>query len=899
MRQAAQSRGVPLAVVEATAYVNTRWEWIATPSITGGVGPMNISPTQIAQASALSGHTQAEITGDVAANLDAGAALIAHYHTTGTDLASWKPAVATVQGPVVAREIFSVIASGATRTTSTGETIGLAPQPLSPTNTSGTTGGASSVGGTAGTATAASPDYPSASWVPADPSNYTVANRTHDYPIDLIIVHDIEGSAGSAIQVFQTPGYAASAHYVVDYNGAITQMVLEKDVAWHAGNWDYNTRAIGIEHAGFASQNLYTYPEYDNSAMLAASICSRYGVPLDRNHVIGHYQVPDPNNPSLFGGSDHHTDPGPYWNWTYYMSQAQKDAATMPSPPHMMSVPTIVPMNVGATISWVGQTCHLPIASYTVTVQPGNITINLPGTASSTTVTGLTNGTTYTATVTATNADGTDSNSTTLIPSGPCTSPTLTATPASTGPTGGSIVFHASTSGCTNPTYKFWILPPGGSWEVARWYGTSSSFTWTDTSVAGAYRAEVDVRQQSSSVDYDATTNIPYSLVGCASANLGASPTSPQPPGTAVTLTAGSSCLGTPSYRFWIRPPGGSWGIVQDYGASATYAWNTTGKAQGTYSLEVDVRNAGSAAPYEAVHNTTYVLGPAACHGATLTANPASPGATGASITFTGGSTGCPNPRYRFWMAAPGGAWSVVQNYGSASTYNWSATGAPGTYRFEVDVKDASSSATYDTVSNLSYTLAGCSSAQLATDKSSPQLVGTASVTLTATASCPGTPDYRFWVRAPGGAWTVVQNYGPTATYTWNTASLGAGTYYLEVDVRDHGSTASYEKVANAAFTFARCTAPTLTSDKASPQTAGTTITFSAAASCTGTPQYRFWVKGPGGAWTIARDYSTTATFAWNTAGKAAGTYAIEADVRNAGSTVSYEAVSNSTYTLS
>ena len=29
-------------------------------------------------------------------------------------------------------------------------------------------------------------------------------------------------------------------------------MVAEQDIAWHAGNWDYNTRAIGIEHEGYA-----------------------------------------------------------------------------------------------------------------------------------------------------------------------------------------------------------------------------------------------------------------------------------------------------------------------------------------------------------------------------------------------------------------------------------------------------------------------------------------------------------------------------------------------------------------------------------------------------------------------------------------------------------------------
>jgi len=747
-------------------------------------------------------------------------------------------------------------------------------------------------------ASTSSPDYPPASWVPADPSNYSVAGRPRDFPINMIVIHDIEGDAPAAISLFQTPNYAASAHYVVGYDGAVTQMVREKDIAWHAGNWDYNTRSIGIEHAGYACCNYYTTKEYNASAALAASICSRYGVPLDRTHVIGHSEVPDPNNPGLFGGSDHHTDPGPYWNWTYYLNTANSDASSLPSPPHMMTSPSVVDTDGGATISWVGQTCRLPIASYTVTVQPANITQTLSGSATSTTVTGLTNGTTYTVTVTATNADGTDSNSTTFIPSPPCASPTLSAAPASPGPTGGSIMFTGSASACTNPNYRFWIQPPGSAWQIVQDYGASNSFTWTGTAYAGAYNAEVDVRQQTSNVVYDSVANIAYTLKGCTSAGISTDAISPQMPGPTFNLTGSSNCPGPAQYRFWIRPPGGAWGIVQDYSSASTYAWNTSGRAQGTYYLEADVRDQGSAAVYEAVGNTTFKLGPPTCHNPTLTPSPASPQATGATVTFTSTTTGCPNPRYRFWVRPPGGAWYIAQNYGTLNTFSWKASGAPGAYYIEVDVRDASSTASYDAVNNITYTVNGCTAAKLTTDKTSPQLTGTASVTLTGSATCPGAAEYRFWVRAPGGAWHVVQEYSPTATYMWNTSSVAAGTYYLEVDVRDQGSVSSYETVANATFTLSGCVVTGFSPDKASPQSAGTTITFTATASCTGTPQYRFWVRAPGGTWAIMQDYGASSTFAWNTAGKIAGTYAIEVDVRNAGSTVSYESVSNLTYTL-
>ena len=87
-------------------------------------------------------------------------------------------------------------------------------------------------------AVATVPDYGPSTWVPADPANYSVANRGHDYPVQMIIIHDTEGSYASAIQELQDPTRAGSAHYVVSDQGDVTQMVAEKDVAWHAGNWD-------------------------------------------------------------------------------------------------------------------------------------------------------------------------------------------------------------------------------------------------------------------------------------------------------------------------------------------------------------------------------------------------------------------------------------------------------------------------------------------------------------------------------------------------------------------------------------------------------------------------------------------------------------------------------------
>ncbi|MFG2500588.1 N-acetylmuramoyl-L-alanine amidase [Streptomyces sp. NPDC048441] len=154
-------------------------------------------------------------------------------------------------------------------------------------------------------------DYPLAESVPASTSNYTAANRPSTYPVDYVIVHVTQETYADALAIFQNPAKKVSSHYVVrSKDGHIAQCVRERNVGWHAGNWDYNTRSIGIEHEGWVDQPEYfTDAMYEQSALLTSAICIKYGIPKDRDHIIGHVEVP---------GTDH-TDPGPHWDWTRYI----------------------------------------------------------------------------------------------------------------------------------------------------------------------------------------------------------------------------------------------------------------------------------------------------------------------------------------------------------------------------------------------------------------------------------------------------------------------------------------------------------------------------------------------------------------------------------------------------
>jgi hypothetical protein len=719
MQAASQARSVPLPLIEATAYVNSRWQWMTAAAVDGGVGPMHVTRSQMAQAVALSGHTQAQISGDLSANLDAGAALLAKAHTSGTDLASWQPAVAATQGPYAATEIFNALRSGETATASTGEVIVLSPQSLpssAPSAPNAPTGAAPST-------VTAPPDQPGASWVPANLANFSYANRPQDYPVNMIIIHDTESSYGWAIQYFQDPAAQASAHYVVSDAGDITQMVREHDIAWHAGNWDYNTRAIGIEHEGYAyvQPTWYTAAMYNASAYLIASICSRWGVPMDRTHVIGHSEVPDPNNPGLYGGADHHTDPGPYWDWNYYMGLAQHYASGMASPPHMGPDPVAVNGATSATVTWQpAQTCTKPITGYTVTTTPATQTMTLPAGATSATFNNLTPGTSYTLTVTATNPDGSDSLTSNATIPGRCTSVQVTTAPQ---PSGTAVQVIGTSAGCPNPQYEFWILAPNaGDWRLAQAYSSATTFNWTTTGqAAGGYSFLVRARDTSSPGTnsdrlgtFDAYAGTGYKLGSgaCASVAASGAPPTSSLSGTQVTITGTASGCPSPLYEFWMLAQGSStWRVVQGYSASASYQWNSTGALAGTEHFGVWVRDASSSANYDAYTSIPYSVKTPSCASVTASAAPASPSAHGAGVqvTVTGVPAGCTNanPQYEFWMLAQGSStWQLVRGYSTSASYVWNTNGAPaGMERFGVWIRDANSSAAYDAFVGLDYTL--------------------------------------------------------------------------------------------------------------------------------------------------------------------------------------------------
>jgi len=151
--------------------------------------------------------------------------------------------------------------------------------------------------------------------------------------ITTIVIHSTEGGLRGSTRWLQVRRSKTSAHYVISRTGRIYQLVRLNDIAWHAGNRRVNAHSIGIEHVGFSDDPRgFTAAEYRASARLVAWLSLRYRIPVDRSHIIGHADVPDPRHPGLFGGRSHHTDPGHFWHWSRYMRLVRYDVQLLLPP---------------------------------------------------------------------------------------------------------------------------------------------------------------------------------------------------------------------------------------------------------------------------------------------------------------------------------------------------------------------------------------------------------------------------------------------------------------------------------------------------------------------------------------------------------------------------------------
>jgi N-acetyl-anhydromuramyl-L-alanine amidase AmpD len=150
---------------------------------------------------------------------------------------------------------------------------------------------------------------------------------------DMIVCHITEGAYAGAVSWLCNPDAQASAHFVVAQDGRVSQLVELTDGSWCNGtstdaaskvfygksslaavrerktNANYYT--VSIEHEGVWANAHGKLPDAQLAATIElikhirSEVKRIYGVdiPLDREHIVGHYQVDPITKPNCPGAN--------------------------------------------------------------------------------------------------------------------------------------------------------------------------------------------------------------------------------------------------------------------------------------------------------------------------------------------------------------------------------------------------------------------------------------------------------------------------------------------------------------------------------------------------------------------------------------------------------------------
>jgi len=415
--------------------------------------------------------------------------------------------------------------------------------------------------------------------------------------------------------------------------------------------------------------------------------------------------------------------------------------------------------------------------------------------------------------------------------------PVASNAPSTVGP-GTSVTWTADASSGTGPVeYRFFRYDAqDNAWTMVRDWSTNRQFTWTpSTSDYGSFVLQVWARTVGSSVAYDDWRSsdpivvIPsrprvYGLLWDAGRARAGQP---------VTLEAvaggGSGAL---EYRFVeFEYATGRWSVIREYAASNRVEWTPPPGSGGEYSVQVWVRETGSAAAYDAWGGAPLTLGPARL--LVISGRGGDPVSAGRSLSVPLSEVTSYSSKMIVGAVDDAGRWQGEFDTTRAPWVTGVFEGAVGAVSFAptLYVRHASTSCSSNTgrftVNDATIDPDGVLTA-LSIDfeqrcdgateplfgglryNSNVPLVYAMSVTPSTTATTAGAlvtftgiassaldaVEYRFAVlHQETGQWTVVREYAAQNTVTWTAPS--PGTYVIQLWVRRRGSTASYESYVN------------------------------------------------------------------------------------------------------
>lgn len=161
-------------------------------------------------------------------------------------------------------------------------------------------------------------------WVPSPNFN---GGRNGRRPI-AIINHKTAGRYPGCKTWLCNPVAKVSAHYLITRKGEIIQLVRDEDTAWHAGtvnkpDWPLydrtnpNRYTLGIEHEDYRGDGELglTELQFQASLWLHNMLINRWGIPVDTDHIAGHYRIDSVNKSNC---------PGPYFPWDRLLTMLRR-----------------------------------------------------------------------------------------------------------------------------------------------------------------------------------------------------------------------------------------------------------------------------------------------------------------------------------------------------------------------------------------------------------------------------------------------------------------------------------------------------------------------------------------------------------------------------------------------
>jgi len=450
---------------------------------------------------------------------------------------------------------------------------------------------------------------------------------------------------------------------------------------------------------------------------------------------------------------------------------------------------------------------------------------------------------------------------------------------------GAAVTFTAAASDPENDPLEFMFLLDGVAQTE---FISSPSWTWTTTTESiGSHIIEVRARDNNHNPEGDSSKTAEFVVEAVPNnppevVDLASDLASPQIAGAAVTFTAAASDPENDPLEFMFLLDG----VAQtEFISSPSWTWTTTTESIGSHIIEVRARDNNHNPEGDSSKTAEFVVEAVPNNPpevVDLASDLASPQIAGAAVTFTAAASDPENDTLEFMFLLD----DVAQTeFTSIPSWTWTTTEQDiGSHTIEVRARDNNHNPEGDSSQTAEFVVEAVPNNppevfDLASDLASPQIAG-AAVTFTAAASDPENDPLEFMFLVDGQARTDFIN---NPSWTWTTTEQDIGSHTIEVRARDNNHNPEGDSSQTAEFVVEA--APNnppevfdLASDLASPQIAGTAVTFTAAASDpeNDTLEFMFLLDD-----VAQTEFTSSPSWTWTTTEQEIGSHTIEVRARD------------------